>query len=138
MNTIPTHPARGNHRSLPVCVHCGNARGPWVPNGDRDENGSQLFRCAPGIGCQADDTRADRAVDQLAAAVDHLPADVIANELGITTQAWRARIEHRARMTVSEFVRAALVAGVRAADLLDDSPAPLLIDRGRIVEAVAQ
>ncbi len=40
------------HRGLPGCVHCGSIRGPWVPSGDRDRDGAQLFVCAPGHGCK--------------------------------------------------------------------------------------
>lgn len=40
------------HPDMPRCSDCGKSSGPWVPNGDRDARGAQLFVCAPGHGCR--------------------------------------------------------------------------------------
>ncbi|WP_040834276.1 hypothetical protein [Nocardia brevicatena] len=74
---VPTTPEFHSH-DCPRCVHCGNARGPWVPTGDHCEHGVQTFMCKDGHGCT---DRAEMA-EQDASATPFRPGDRVRTRRG--------------------------------------------------------
>ncbi|MBF6288148.1 hypothetical protein GV791_01795 [Nocardia cyriacigeorgica] len=75
--------ARPTHPDQPRCVDCGNTVGPWAPTGDRDHDGAQRFRCAPGHGCQATSTD-EQPASTMRAAFDALAERALADGATIT------------------------------------------------------
>lgn len=72
--------ARPTHPDQPRC-DCGNTVGPWSPTGDRDHDGAQRFRCAPGHGCAIPASTSDSTGEPAYPRLSDRQRDLIADAL---------------------------------------------------------